>query len=120
MKDFFRQLFWPILHLFEAGEAGNYNYRPMHRKVLLIMGFLFLLLATVSLYFGLLAGQIAALIPVVMFFGAGLVCALVGLLGSEKAVARIRGNIIDCSTVNRLACALQTRCRVIDSFQFRE
>lgn len=92
MKDVFRQLFWPILRLFETGEVGSYNYRPLHRKVLLIMGFLFLVLAMVSLYFGLIAGQLAALIPVLVFFGAGLVCAVVGLLGSERAVARIWGN----------------------------
>lgn len=91
MKRLLTQLFWPILAPFEKrGDAGG--YRPSHRKILLAVGFLFLVLAGASGYFASYANHIGALIPILFFFIAGLVCWVVGLLGSDAAVARLWGN----------------------------
>ncbi|MEX1033199.1 MAG: hypothetical protein WDZ30_07545 [Cellvibrionaceae bacterium] len=90
MRDYFRKILWPILRIFEGSE-GPYNYRPLHRKILLVMGSLFSILSLVSLYFGFSVGQAAALVPVLVFFAAGSTCMAVGLLGSDRAVAKIWG-----------------------------
>ncbi|MBD3843184.1 MAG: hypothetical protein IE909_15150 [Campylobacterales bacterium] len=88
MKTFFTKRFSPILKLFEKGEEPE-NYQPSHRKILLIMGVLFLGLAGVSLYFTFRTDQMAALLPTLIFAGIGLICAIVGFLGSDKAVSNI-------------------------------
>lgn len=91
MKKLLIRLFWPILALFEKrGDAAG--YRPSHRKTLLAMGFLFFVLAGASSYFALYVDQIGVLIPIIFFFAVGLVCWVVGLLGSDAAVARIWGS----------------------------
>lgn len=90
MKAVLTKVFWPILAPFEkAGDASG--YRPSHRKALLGMGFLFMVLVVASGYFALQAGEPGALIPIVFFFAVGLVCWVVGFLGSDAAVARIWG-----------------------------
>lgn len=90
MKDVLRKVFWPILLFFEkGGNAGG--YRPSHRKILLAVGFLFLVLSGVSLFFSVVAETFSALLPIVLFFVISLVCFVVGLLGSDSAVARIWG-----------------------------
>jgi len=91
MKKIFVRLFWPILAPFER-DADASGYRASHRKVLLAVGFLFLVLSAASLYFALQAGQMGAWLPIVLFFVVGLVSGVVGLLGSDGAVARIWGN----------------------------
>lgn len=91
MKDFLIRLFWPILAPFEKdGDAAG--YRSSHRKVLLGMGFLFLVLAGVSGFIALKTGEPGGLVPLVVFFAVGAVCWIVGFLGSDAAVARIWGN----------------------------
>lgn len=90
MKDRFRKVFWPILAFFEKGGSAK-GYRPSHRKILLAVGFLFLVLSGVSLFFSVFAGTFSALLPIVLFFVISLVCFVVGLLGSDSAVARIWG-----------------------------
>lgn len=91
MKDMFRKVFWPILYFFEKGESDE-GYRPSHRKILLVVGFLFLVLSGVSLFFSVFAETFSALLPIVLFFVISLVCFVVGLLGSNSAVARIWGS----------------------------
>lgn len=88
MKSFFTKLFAPLLNLFEKGEEPE-HFQPSHRKILLIMGFLFLILGGVSLYFGIRVDQMAALLPTLIFAAIGFVCILVGFLGSDKAVSNI-------------------------------
>ncbi|MBS3803591.1 MAG: hypothetical protein KGY54_03530 [Oleiphilaceae bacterium] len=90
MRKFFTSICWPILAWFERGETPT-GYRASHRKILLAVAFLFMVLLGVASYFGLLAGSLGALIPVVVFFGISLVCTIVGLLGSDRAVAKIWG-----------------------------
>ena len=91
MKDTLRKLFAPILNLFEGGEQA-YNYRPSHRKILLVVGSLFLFLCIVSLYFGSVAGGAGAYIPTIVFGLVSIFCLVVGGLGSERAVAKIWGS----------------------------
>ncbi|BCN93899.1 hypothetical protein THMIRHAM_16840 [Thiomicrorhabdus immobilis] len=91
MKNFFKTLFKPLLNLFEQGDDA-YNYRPSHRKILAVMGVLFLIIAAVALYFGMATGVTEALLPVVLFAAIGVVCLIVAWLGSDRAVAKIWRN----------------------------
>lgn len=90
MKNTLRQLCRPVLAYFEKGELAA-SFRPSHRKILLAVAALFLVLFGVSLYLALSAGQLGALIPVVAFFVVSSVTLIVGSLGSDVAVSRIWG-----------------------------
>lgn len=90
MRNSLTRLFWPILGFFEKGELPQ-GSRPSHRKILLAVGFLFMVLVAVSLYFALISGIVGAAIPIVIFSGISLVCFVVGLLGTDRAVAKIWG-----------------------------
>lgn len=91
MKEVLRKVFWPVLCFFEkGGDAGG--YRPSHRRILLVVGFLFMVLSAVSLFFSMVAETFSALLPIVLFFVISVVCFVVGTLGSDSAVARIWGN----------------------------
>jgi hypothetical protein len=91
MKEVLRALFGPLLRFFESGD-GPYSYKPSHRTILLAVGGLFLLLATLSLLAALSAAQAAAFFPFLIFFAGSLVCFVIGALGSDRAVAKIWGN----------------------------
>lgn len=91
MRSALRRLFSPLLNYLEAGE-GEFNYRKSHRTALIAVGGLFLILALVSFLAALTAAQIAGFIPLFIFVTASLVCLVVGLLGSERAVATIWGS----------------------------
>ena len=91
MKDTLRKLFAPILNLFEGGQEP-YSYRPSHRKILLAVGTLFLILCMISLYFGSIAGGTGAFIPTVVFALVSTFCFVVGGLGTERAVAKLWGS----------------------------
>lgn len=88
MKTFLRKTFSPILNPFESGD-DDYVYRPSHRKILIVVGALFLLLSVGGLAATVVTSLYGGLIPMVFFLVAGLVCEVVGLLGSDKAVARM-------------------------------
>tara|TARA_R110001592_G_scaffold355488_1_gene656237 strand:- start:65 stop:343 length:279 start_codon:yes stop_codon:yes gene_type:complete len=91
MKDTLRKLFAPILNLFEGGDEP-FNYRPSHRNILLAVGSLFLFLCIIFLYFGSVAGGAGAYIPTVVFALVSIFCLVVGVLGSDRAVAKIWGS----------------------------
>lgn len=88
MKNTLTKLFAPILNRFEKGEEPE-HYTPSHRKILLIMGLLFLILSAVSVYFGFRTEVMAALFPAILFAGIGIVCVVIALLGSNRAVTNI-------------------------------
>ncbi|VAW67844.1 hypothetical protein MNBD_GAMMA08-85 [hydrothermal vent metagenome] len=90
MKLFLRQIFSPVLSLFESGNE-TYAYKKSHRTVLIIMGILFSGLAT-AVFFLAQGEDIGYLIPVVVFGGAGLLSLLIGLIGNNRAVAKIWGS----------------------------
>lgn len=91
MKAALRRLFAPVLNYFESGE-GAYVYKPSHRKILIFMGGLSFCLSVVSLIAAVTATQWAGLLPILIFFIGGFICIIVGLLGSDHAVAKIWGS----------------------------
>ena len=88
VKTFVRKVFGPILRPFASG-TDEYNYRASYRKILLGVGSLFLILSAATLAMSLHSGLYGGLIPAVFFGVSALVCVVVGLLGEDKAVARI-------------------------------
>lgn len=93
-RDVFRKVFWPILCFFEkTGEQTSAEgYRPSHRKILFAVGFLFFVLSMATLFFVMITGTLGGIFPVIVFFVISLVCAVVSVLGSDSAVAKIWGN----------------------------
>lgn len=91
MRTALTKLFSPILSPLENAE-GEYAYSPSHRTVLKIMGFLFMFIAAVGLYFSLKIDLLEGLFAVVIFGGIGIWCEIVAFLGSDKAVAKIWRN----------------------------
>ena len=91
MKASLRKLFSPILNHFESGDEA-FSYKASHRKVLMFMGVLFLVLSGVSAVATVVSGQIGGLVPFLVFFVVGLVCEVVGFLGNDRAVAKIWGD----------------------------
>jgi len=93
MKDILAKLFSPILNIFDNGENDeDYSYSSSHRKILAVMGVLFILIASVALYFSMLINQMAGLLPVILFGGVGLLCLIVAGLGTDRAVSKIWRN----------------------------
>ncbi|MGO2235178.1 hypothetical protein B6N13_22850 [Marinomonas sp. UCMA 3892] len=88
MKDVLRKICSPVLGIFESGE-GDFDYKSSHRTILIVLGLLCFLIGSVSLVMTLMTGEAAGIIPIMVFFLMGLVCEIVGLLGSDRAVARI-------------------------------
>ncbi len=90
MKSVFRNLFSPILNVFESGQE-TYLYQKSHRVILIVMGVLFSGLG--GLVFVLSRGEdIGYFIPVLVFGGAGLLSLLIGVIGNDRAVAKIWGS----------------------------
>jgi len=90
MKQQLRKVFAPILKVFESGNEP-FSYKPSHRKILLFVSLVFSGLA------GLMAvlskdADIGYLFPVIVFSLIGLIGLVVGLLGNDRAVAKIWGN----------------------------
>lgn len=90
MKKTLRTIFSPLLNVFESGEEA-FSYKASHRKILIFMGCLFSGLATAVFIFSP-AGDPGYYIPVVVFGGGGFISLLVGLIGSDRAVAKIWGS----------------------------
>lgn len=88
MKSFLRALCSPILSYFESGEEA-FSYKSSHRKILITVGALFLVLSLGSLYTTIITAIAGGLIPTVVFFIIAMVCEIVGLLGNDRAVAKI-------------------------------
>ncbi len=90
MKNQLRTLFSPLLNIFESGTEA-FVYKSSHRKILVILGCLFCGLATAV--FLLAQGEDPGyFLPVLIFGGAGLLSLLIGLLGTDRAVAKIWGS----------------------------
>ena len=91
MKTQLRKIFWFILRNFEKGDEP-YKYKPLNRQILVIVGFLFIVLSMITVYFWSETEGYGYLLPVVVFFAVGFISITVGLLGSDRAVSRIWGN----------------------------
>lgn len=90
MKEILTKIFWPILKFFETGEEPA-NYKKSHRVALNVLGALFMLLSFGSAGAAYASGDLGAIVPVLVFFCVGLVAAVVGTLGSNRAVSKIWG-----------------------------
>jgi hypothetical protein len=87
VKELLRTLFSPILAIFESGDEP-YHYSASHRTILIIVGILFSGLA--GLVFWLVQGlELTYLLPVVVFGGIAFLSLVIGLLGSDRAVAKV-------------------------------
>lgn len=91
MKAMMRKIFSPILGYFESGE-DEYSYKKSHRTILVVVGCLFLVLCGISAAAAVVTSQLGAIVPLLVFFSAGLVCLVVGAFGADRAVAKIWGN----------------------------
>ena len=91
MKSTLRKLLWFILYHFEKGDEP-YTYKPLNRKILIIVGSLFVGLSMITVYFSINKADLGYILPVVVFFIAGFISLTVGALGSDRAVSKIWGN----------------------------
>ena len=91
MKTKLRKILWFILIIFEKGDEP-YNYKPLNRTILIVVGLLFCTLCLIIIYFASFGSGYGFLIPLAVFFSVGFVCLTVGLLGSDRAVSKIWGN----------------------------
>ncbi len=89
MKPQFRALFSFVLTPLESGTVP-YAYKRSHRVALIVLSVLFAFLASIVFFIG--QGEDPTyLIPVLLFGSVGFLGIIVGLLGTERAVAKIWG-----------------------------
>ena len=93
MRTFLRKQFRFILDPLEKGDAP-FTVNPLSRKVLIVMGFLFSALSSGSIIVFFLSdlSEPISLFPGVVFLIVGLLCLIVGCLGSDRAVAKVWGD----------------------------
>ncbi len=91
MKQTLRNLFAPLLKPLEAGDEP-YHYKPLSRKILLFFGVVFCGLGVLVLYLMPADPDPGYYLPVIVFLAAGSYGLVVGLLGNDRAVAKIWGN----------------------------
>lgn len=91
MKNTLKKLFLPITDYFDSGE-GEYIYKASHRTILKVLGGLLLALSFFLITLVVVAAQLGGLLPFIVFFLLGSVCVIVGVFGSDRAVAKIWGS----------------------------
>ncbi len=91
MKTTLRKLFSPILNIFES-ENEPYEYKPLNRKILIFISSVFFFLMALVVYLIPKGADPGYYIPVVVFGSLSTVGLVVGLLGTDRAVAKIWNN----------------------------
>jgi len=91
MKALFRKIFSFILVPFESGTEP-YEYKPLNRKILLFISFMFFGLAMLVLYITPEGSSLDYALPVVVFSIIAILGLVIGLLGNERAIAKIWGS----------------------------
>jgi len=91
MKNSLRKIFRPVLNTLESGDE-DYSYKESHRKILLAVGGLFLVLSVVSAAAAISTADKGGLLAFLVFFLVGVLCEVVGLLGTNRAVAKLWGS----------------------------
>jgi len=91
VKVFLRKICSPLLNIFESGDEP-YTYKKSHRTILNVVGGLFLFLTAAVSGAGYVFSQAGAVLPGFIFFAVGLTCIVVGVLGTDRAVAKLWGN----------------------------
>jgi len=91
MKNFLRKLCSPVLNIFEK-DNDPYDYKPINRKILIFMSFIFSILGSLVIYFSPATSDKGFLIPAIVFLALALVGFIVGFLGNDRAICRIWGS----------------------------
>lgn len=90
MIKLLRAPFGFILKPLESGSEA-YVYKPSHRTILIAMSCMFIGLASLVFYI-MPSWDSGYLLPILVFGGAGLLGLVVGILGEDRAVARLWGS----------------------------
>jgi len=90
MKTQLRKIFSFILKPFESGTE-EYEYRPINRKILLFISFMFSGLATLVFYLTPEGSGLDYALPVIVFAVIAILGFIIGLLGNDRAIAKIWG-----------------------------
>ncbi|GAA3920033.1 hypothetical protein [Litoribacillus peritrichatus] len=91
MKQALRKVFKPVLDIFENDE-GPFEYKALNRKILVFISSIFFFLMLLVIYLIPENSDPGYYIPVVVFGCLSSVGLIVGLLGTDKAVAKIWNN----------------------------
>ena len=90
MKKLLRRIFSPVLNPLEAGSSP-FAYKASHRTILIFMSFMFMGMAALVVMI-MPSWDSGYLLPIIVFGGAGLLGVVVGVLGENRAVAKIWGS----------------------------
>lgn len=91
MKTLIKNIFSPILNIFENNN-DEFIYRSLNRKIVLFISSVFFLLAFgLPLYMPQLV-EMGFWFVMIVFGGLSSIGLIVGLLGSDKAVAKLLGS----------------------------
>ncbi len=91
MKNILKTLFSPILNIFENNN-DEFIYRRLNRKIILFISSVFSLLAFALPYFMPQLIKMGYWFVMLVFGGLSLTGLIVGILGSDKAVAKLLGS----------------------------
>ena len=91
MKSLLKNIFSPVLNIFENNN-DEFIYRSLNRKIVLFISSVFFLLAfALPIYMPHLI-EMGFWFVMIVFGGLSSVGLIVGLLGSDKAVAKLLGS----------------------------
>ncbi len=91
MKILFKNIFSPILNIFENNN-NEFIYRSLNRKIVLFISIVFSLLAFALPVFMPQLVQMGYWFVMLVFGALSFTGLVVGLLGSDKAVAKLLGS----------------------------
>ncbi|MCK4863902.1 MAG: hypothetical protein KAT06_00610 [Gammaproteobacteria bacterium] len=91
MKNQLKNIFSPILNIFEKNN-NEFVYRSLNRKIVLFISSVFFLLAFALPVFLPQLIEMGFWFVMLVFGSLSLVGLIVGLLGSDKAVAKLLGS----------------------------
>jgi len=91
MKNLLRQLFSPLLNIFE-NTSDEFTLTPTNRKVTLIIGAATLVMTILMPIISGLENWTGFIFPVLVFGSMSICSFVIGCLGSDHAVAKLLGN----------------------------
>lgn len=91
MRNTFKNIFSPILNIFEKNN-DEFIYRSLNRKIVLFISSVFFLLAFVLPAYMPQLIEMGYWFVMLVFGSLSLVGLIVGFLGSDKAVAKLLGS----------------------------
>lgn len=91
MKQILKNIFSPILNIFESNN-DEFIYRSLNRKIVIFISVVFSLLAFLVPYFLPQLIEMGYWFVMIVFGALSSVGLIVGILGSDKAVAKLLGS----------------------------